>query len=115
MKYKSKKTTIAGIKFDSIAEASFYLFLKEKRIYFEMQPKVYLTKAKILYKPDFVFIENGRKVYVDVKGQSTPVFAIKARLWKFYGDGDLRIVKAVYRKGAISEFKITKIIHAEVL
>jgi predicted nuclease of restriction endonuclease-like RecB superfamily len=57
-----------------------------------LQPKIYLSGAKILYKPDFLIEENGKLIYVDVKGFTTPIFAIKKRLWKFYGPSILRIV-----------------------
>ena len=58
-KYKSIKTKINGIVFDSKAEAHYYLFLKaeEKRgklKIISLQPKIYLTEARILYKPDFL-------------------------------------------------------------
>ncbi len=95
-KYQNIKTTVDGIRFDSKAEAEYYLELKINGVKIEeMQPKVYLSKAKILYKPDFVIIEDGKRVWIDVKGAATPVFNLKARLWKAYGPGDLRIVKRV--------------------
>jgi predicted nuclease of restriction endonuclease-like RecB superfamily len=59
----------------------------------ELQPKIYLTDARILYKPDFLILENSVKIWIDYKGFSTPVFNIKAKLWKFYGPGELRIIK----------------------
>ncbi len=58
-----------------------------------MQPVVYLTAARIRYVADFLFLEDGQQVWVDVKGMETPVFRLKARLWKHYGPGVLRIVK----------------------
>lgn len=97
-KYCAVKTTVDGIRFDSKAEANYYLhlkFLESKNIIkiVEIQPKRYMTEAKILYKPDFLIIENGKLIYIDVKGMITPVFAIKARLWVHYGAGTLRLVK----------------------
>lgn len=96
-KYSSVKTVIDGIKFDSKAEAAYYLVLKrqfETNVItkLEMQPKVYLTKAKILYKPDFLIERNGEEIYIDVKGVKTPVFNLKARLWKCYTNAVLEIV-----------------------
>jgi predicted nuclease of restriction endonuclease-like RecB superfamily len=109
-KYKAKKTTIDNIKFDSKAEANYYLYLKQKENLgiieiLETQPKVYLTDARILYKPDFLYLIRGvgKKVYVDVKGFSTPVFQIKKRLWKFYGPENLEIVKI---KGKVFECEV---------
>ncbi len=109
-KYNAKKTTLHGIKFDSRAEAGYYLVLLEQQKkglvkIIEIQPKIYMTRAKILYKADFLIEENGRLVYVDVKGMITPVFAIKKRLWLQYGLGTLRLVK----KGkVISEIETVK-------
>ena len=102
-KYKSQKHEIDGIKFDSKAEANYYMQLKlqekaqRKPIIkiLEIQPKVYMTDAKILYKPDFLISEDGVEIYIDVKGFRTPVFNLKARLWKYYGKGNLRLVKQV--------------------
>lgn len=103
-KYKSIKTIIDSIKFDSKAEAKYYLHLKEQEKLgyvkiIELQPKVYLTEARILYKPDFLIKRDVELIYIDVKGMTTPVFAIKKRLWKFYGNGTLEIVK----RGKITE------------
>lgn len=96
-KYKSKKATFGGHTFDSQIELNYYkqllLRLKAGEIEsIELQPKVYLTSALILYKPDFLIIEQGVQVWIDVKGFKTPVFAIKKRLWKHYGPGLLWIV-----------------------
>ena len=96
-KYGAKRTTIEGITFDSIGESQYYQELKLQESlklikFIELQPKVYLTDARILYKPDFLIEEMGKLIYVDFKGMSTPSFNIKARLWKHYGPGKLRIV-----------------------
>lgn len=98
-KYRAIKTGIDGIKFDSKAEAEYYielLSLQESGAIrdIELQPKIVLTASKILYKPDFkVTYPDGRIEHIDVKGVETPVFKIKKRLWKNYGAGTLVIVK----------------------
>ena len=98
IKYNSKKTIVDGIKFDSMSEANFYLKIKGYNRYeiLELQPKVYLTDARILYKPDFFILDKHtqEKFYVDVKGFMTPVFALKARLWRHFADLPLRIYTA---------------------
>ncbi len=111
-KYRNKKTVVDGVKFDSIAESEYYLILKHQELLgttklIELQPKIYLTRAKILYKPDFYVqnLETGDCFYIDVKGFSTPVFNIKARLWKAYASLPLHIIKKVGRN-----FKTEKII-----
>jgi len=98
-KYGAVKTVINGIKFDSKAEAEYYLYLLEKidsgadLELVELQPKVYLTDAKILMKPDFLIKENGVISYHEVKGFETAVYKIKRRLWKKYGPADLKVIK----------------------
>jgi len=92
-----KKTIVDGITFQSLGEAAYYEDLKLQESLkliklVELQPKVYLTKAKILYKPDFLIEEMGKFIYIDFKGHATPSFNIKARLWAHYGKGKLRIV-----------------------
>lgn len=100
LKYKNKWVTIDGIKFQSKAEGAYYQVYKE--IIVEMQPKIYMTDAKILYKPDFL-LSNGD--YIDVKGMTTATFNLKARLWKHYAKGKLIIVKRI---GNSYKFKTIK-------
>lgn len=98
-KYKNTKVYVDGMKFDSKAESLYYLELKTKKSIgvikdFEPQPKTYLSKANILYKPDFKIINNDDSFYyVDVKGMQTPVFKLKLRLWKAYKEEKLILVK----------------------
>jgi predicted nuclease of restriction endonuclease-like RecB superfamily len=104
-KYNAKKTVRHGIKFDSLAEADYFdELIKTHEV--ECQPKIYLSKAKILYKPDFKIIEDGKVIYIDVKGMETPVFKIKKRLWKAYQSDELRIIK---RSG--KRFKLAETVH----
>ena len=97
-KYGNKKVTIGGITFDSKKEAYHYLALKERakrgeisdlrlQVPFEIVPAVYedrvvklKTKEKIErkkvqpavhYIADFVYLEDGREVVVDVKSAAT--------------------------------------------
>ena len=62
----------------------------------DLQPKIYLSRAKILYKPDFEIVDKttGEVVWVDTKGFDTVVSRIKQRLWKRYGNGTLRIISS---------------------
>jgi hypothetical protein len=108
VKYKNKKTERHGVVFDSIMEADYYEYLllqKEKGIvaHIERQP-VYLlqpafkkkgrTIRKIEYKSDFfVVYEQGSSEVIDVKGVSTALFKLKAKLFDYYfPDLDLKIV-----------------------
>src|SRR5690242_4921501 len=97
-KYSNTKISHAGFSFSSKHEAAVYdiLYLRMKAGEFEsIQPQdsVYLTDAKILYKPDFKCIRpNGLEpLWVEAKGFKTDVWAIKRRLWKEYGPGELEI------------------------
>lgn len=104
-KYGARKTITAdGITFDSKLEARRWvqlLLLQAAGMISQLdrQVKVKLTRANIGYIPDFVYTENGRRIFEDTKGMITDVFALKKRLWKVYGPGPLRILKSV--KGAI--------------
>ena len=91
------RTEIDGIKFDSKAEAEYYFELKLRERagqikILEIQPAVYMTDARILYRADFLIEEDGVKKYIDVKGVETPVFKLKKKLWVYYGMGILQIV-----------------------
>lgn len=98
-KYGAKKTVLDGIRFDSMAEAEYYLILKAQKLRgeiadFILQPKIYLSAAKILFKPDYLVINlDGSRFFVDVKGMMTPVFKLKLRLWKAYCSERLLLVK----------------------
>lgn len=100
-KYNAHKTSLDGIRFDSKKEADYYAELKmlEKagaikslnlQPRFTIQePFVYRGKKyrKIEYVADFEFMENGKRVVVDVKGVRTPVYKLKLKLFlKRYGD-----------------------------
>lgn len=103
-KYGAVKTIADGIKFDSKAEAEYYLHLKLSGVkIIELQPKLYFTKAKILYKPDFLIEENDIGIYIDVKGLETPIFKLKKRLWKAYCLNELRLVKKKGKSFIVTE------------
>lgn len=59
------------------------------------QVQVYLTEAKILYKPDYAWelTSNDQTEYGEAKGFETEVWRIKRRLWKHYGPGTLYVYK----------------------
>lgn len=95
-KYGNQKTVVDGITFDSKLEARYYsnLKLREKagEVYgVELQRPFVLTINGFLvgtYKADFCFwdsVEDRFRV-VDIKGVSTPVFKLKAKMVKaLYG------------------------------
>jgi len=97
-KYRNRKTTIAGIKFDSKKEGLRYLELLQlqnngKIQHLERQKKfdLFVTEQKICsYIADFTYYKNSLKYVVeDVKSAITkklPVYKIKKNLMKaIYG------------------------------
>lgn len=99
-KFRNIKCSFGGNKFDSLGEMSYYKVLKLREAAGEirilaLQPKIYLTDAKILYKPDFsiLIIKTNEIQWIDFKGARTGLFQLKKRLWKFYGPGVLLVVE----------------------
>lgn len=100
-KYRAVKCELDGHTFASKGEKGCYSMLKLMELAGEikilsLQDKVYLTHAKILYKPDFKIMDlvANKVVWVEFKGKETASWGIKRRLWKFYGPGPLRVFKA---------------------
>jgi len=70
----------------------------------QVQDSIYLTESEILYKPDFkVTGIDGSSYWVEAKGFKTPVWAIKKRLWKNYGPGELHIYEGSHAKPKLAE------------
>lgn len=88
MKYKNIKTIVDGIKFDSRAEAKYYLYLKELEKKgtisdLQLQTKIdfKINNKKIFtYKPDFEYNDEMGHHIIDVKGIRTAVFNLKKKL-----------------------------------
>jgi len=61
----------------------------------EFQPRVFLSRADISYKPDFKYKERfdgkWRWIWEEVKGARTERWGIIKNLWRYYGPGLLRI------------------------
>lgn len=100
-KYKSKKTIINGIVFDSRKEAKRYselLLLERAGVIknlelqkpFELIPSQKIN-GKVVERPckyiaDFVYEENGKTVVEDTKGMRTDKYIIKRKLMLYkYG------------------------------
>ena len=113
-KYNAKKVEVDGIKFDSKAEAEYYLHLKEKvdngeirsferQIRITLQEGFYLEGIKgkiraITYVVDFVVTnQDGSITYIDVKGIETDVFQLKRKMFMHKYQTPLVTVKK--RKG----------------
>lgn len=106
-KYRNKKTEVDGIKFDSIAEAKRYSELKflekaGKITDLKLQPKFELQEKytingrnirAITYIADFQYIEDGKTIVEDVKGQATEVFKIKQKMFEKKYQQEIKIVR----------------------
>lgn len=108
-KMGNQRTETLGLSFGSKLESSVFLLLKKMEdegeiVSIKVQDSVYLTQAKILYKPDFR-CENpdGTFFWVEAKGFKTPVWAIKKRLWEHYGPGKLYIYEGSYKNPKLVE------------
>jgi hypothetical protein len=96
--------------FASVGEAGCYDYLRALEQAGEIeilqtQASVYLTAARILYKPDFRILDRKLhcEVWVEYKGFETPEWRIKRRLWEYYGPGPLRIYKGAGRNFRLHE------------
>lgn len=98
-KYKAKKTSIDGIKFDSQKEANRYLellafqkagFIQDlhRQVRFELQPS-YKKNGKIIraitYIADFVYYDifKGEKIVEDTKGYRTEIYKLKKKIFEY--------------------------------
>lgn len=101
-KYNAKKVVVNNINFDSQAEAEYYLFAKSLLNKGEisdltLQPQFLLqdgyrvntntTKrgikkiSSIKYTPDFMFVQDGKNVVIEVKGFMNDSYKIRKRLF----------------------------------
>ena len=113
-KYKNKKTTIDGFKFDSEMESHYYLYLKQLKeigevVDFVLQPTYLLQEGfnlngkrirPITYKADFKIIyKDGHEEVIDVKGKLTEEFKIKRKMLLYrYRDINFKCVQERGRK-----------------
>ncbi|KAA0015486.1 DUF1064 domain-containing protein [Salinicola corii] len=83
-KFGNKRTTVAGITFDSKKEATYYLQLKARHragevTMFLRQVPIELPGG-VKYVVDFVeFLADGSVAWVDVKGHRTDTYKLKKR------------------------------------
>lgn len=94
-KYANEPTTIDGMRFDSKAEARRWVELSllvrakqitdlQRQVEFELVPATSRPSGgrerAVVYRADFVYMRDGRRVVEDVKGASTPEYRIKRKL-----------------------------------
>ena len=113
-KYKNKKTTIDGFKFDSEMESHYYIYIKHLKeigevVDFVLQPTYLLQEGfnlngkkirPITYKADFkVIYKDGHEEVIDVKGKLTEEFKIKRKMLLYrYRDINFKCVQERGRK-----------------
>jgi Protein of unknown function (DUF1064) len=87
-KFRSVRTEVDGITFDSKKEAARYkelkLLLKAGYIKdLELQPEypMIINGRKVCsYRADFRYVENGKTITEDCEGVRTPLYRLKAKL-----------------------------------
>jgi predicted nuclease of restriction endonuclease-like RecB superfamily len=108
-KFGSKRVEVSGMSFASKLEAAVFQVLKLMEKAGEVkdikaQDTVYLSKARIIYKPDFkIETTAGETAWVEAKGFETPEWRIKLRLWKAYGPGPLWIFRGSHANPKLDE------------
>lgn len=114
-KYGRKKVDHAGYRFDSKLEAALFDHLKLRERAGEIkdiqaQDTIYLTAARIMYKPDFKYrnLATGEDEWAEAKGFETTDYRIKRRLWIHYGPGKLHVFNGSHAHLRLKETIIPK-------
>ncbi|WP_052327324.1 DUF1064 domain-containing protein [Nosocomiicoccus massiliensis] len=114
-KYNARKIEVDGIRFDSKAEADYYLYLKylqsinEVRSFY-LQPVIKLlpsfkyngkTIRKMDYRLDFkVEYMDGKVEYIDVKGMATTDAKMKLKIARYLNqDKTIKWISRSYKHG----------------
>lgn len=93
-KYRAVKTKIGDVMFHSKREAEAWVYLKHRekageitdlrrQVKFELKadsPNGPVRVCNLIV--DFVYVENGEEIIADAKGVRTPVFNLKAKMFK---------------------------------
>ena len=117
-KHRNKRTEIAGIKFDSKAEAARWVQLRRmeeagliqdlrRQVSFELAPAVKIPgkhrmSPPLRYFADFVYCQDGKEIIEDVKGQEkvTEGYRIKRHLMAVAGFHIVEVRKSATRRAA---------------
>jgi len=108
-KYGAQKVSYGGYSFSSKLEAATYQILKLRMVAGEIksidcQVCVYLTKARVLYIPDFKCeLTDGQIIYVESKGFEAARWPTIKKLWLWYGPAPLEIYKGNYDRPFLAE------------
>jgi hypothetical protein len=76
----------------------------------QTQDHIYLTRARILYIPDFKCrdLKTGEFFWVEAKGYANDRWPTKKKLWKFYGPGVLEIWQGSHLRPVLTETIVPK-------
>lgn len=109
-KYHSKRVQYDNHNFSSKLEAAVYQLLKQDPNIeiLQCQARVKLTKAEIIYIPDFKCLDKSTNkiFFCEAKGVETSDWQIKLKLWRFYGPAKLHIYKGSHIKPYLKEIVI---------
>lgn len=115
-RYSAKKVDRDGYTFASKLEAALYDKLKIMELAGQIkiekvQDHVRLTKAEILYIPDFRILDfnSGKQVWCESKGFESARWPMVKKLWLWYGPGELRIWKGTYQNIRLVETIVPRI------
>jgi len=109
-KFSNEKVKYDNFSFSSKLEASVYAILKAREQageikFIQCQSRVKLTLAEIVYIADFrcLDLSTNQEFHVEAKGFATPEWAIKKRLWKWYGPNNLYIYRGSHKAPFLDE------------
>lgn len=106
----------AGHWFDSRLEKSVFSLLSlteragEIRDLSHHPGTVFLTRARIQYRPDFRFVNcaTGETEYAEAKGFPNDLWPLKKKLWQYYGPGKLTIYMGRANSPRVTEVIVPK-------
>lgn len=106
-KFGAKRVVYDNKNFASKLEAAVYHILKQNENIeiLQCQARVKLTKAEIVYIPDFKCQDKrtGEVFYIEAKGTIGERYAIIRKLWKFYGPCRLIEYRGTHKRPFIYE------------
>lgn len=97
-KFKNVRVSHLGYSFASKLEAAVFDHLKllekaQELVFVRTQPQIYLTEAKLGYRPDFEVLIGGKQTYIEAKGFESERWLIIRKLYAYYGPAPLHIYK----------------------
>jgi hypothetical protein len=97
-KYGNTRCILDGLTFDSLAECGYYVLLRDRQrrgdIAMLQHHWRYPVAKGVVYEADFAYWDRaGTSHVVDVKGVATPVFRLKAKLFRACYGYPIELVK----------------------